>query len=112
MPINRKRVFEMAKGFYGRRKNCYRITLPAVERALAFSYRDRRTKKRTARTRWIETINAATRQYDVAYSKFMFSLQKQVNSNLDRKSLADLARNEPYSFKAIVEQVKRMGGQI
>lgn len=103
-------MFLFAKGFFGRRKNCWRITLPAVERALAYATRDRRARHRQLRRGWIETINAATRQYGVSYSHFIHTLQKDVRSQLDRKVLADLAMNEPYSFKALVEQVKFMRG--
>ena len=103
--FTRKKYLRLAKNFYGRGKNCYRIMIPRVERALVFAYRDRKTKKREYRKEWIQTINSGVREHDVNYSRFIFGLN---NSNIDinRKVLANLAIHEPYSFKAIVDEIK------
>jgi len=102
-----KRVLEQAKGYYGRRKNTIRVAKQAVEKAGQYAYRDRRVKKRTFRGLWIQRINAAVREMGFTYSAFMgTALDKGLE--LDRKVLADLAMNEPATFRAIVEEV--MGG--
>lgn len=77
----------------------------AVEKALLYSYRDRRNKKRNFRALWITRINAGARQHGLSYSQFMGALKKN-QIDLNRKVLADLAMNEPEAFKAIVEKVK------
>lgn len=99
-----KRVLEQAKGYYGRRKNTIRIARQAVEKAGQYAYRDRKVKKRSFRALWIQRINAAVREQGLTYGVFMHGL-KQTGIELDRKLLADLAMNEPESFKAIVDQV-------
>lgn len=94
-----------ARGYFGRRKNVWRVAKNAVERAWQFSYRDRKTKKRNFRSLWIMRINAAARQNGMSYSQFMGKVKKN-NIDLNRKVLADLAMNEPDAFKAIVDKVK------
>jgi large subunit ribosomal protein L20 len=94
------------KGQFGRRKNVWTVAKNAYEKGLSYSYRDRRVKKRNFRALWIQRINAATRQYDLSYSKFM-GLLKENNIDLSRKVLADLAMNHPEAFKAIVDRVKK-----
>ncbi|XP_021866646.2 uncharacterized protein [Spinacia oleracea] len=100
--MNKKKVFQLAKGFRGRAKNCIRIARERVEKALQYSYRDRRTKKRDMRSLWIERINAGSRQHGVNYGNFMCGLMKE-NIQLNRKVLSELAMHEPYSFKALVD---------
>ena len=100
-----KKVLKLAKGFRGRAKNCFRVAVEKVEKALRYAYRDRRARKRDFRALWIQRINAAVREYDLVYSQFINGLNL-ANIELDRKILADLAVREPESFKAIVEQVK------
>merc|ERR1712032_220206 len=107
--MRKDKVLKLAKGFRGRAKNCFRIAINRVEKALQYQYRDRRQKKREARRLWIQQINAATRQHGVIYSQFMHTLAKD-NIKLDRKTLSDLAINEPHSFKALVDRVKFMRG--
>ena len=68
MPINKEKVFQLAKGFRGRAKNCIRVARQTVEKALQYQYRDRRDKKRQARSLWISRINAATREPGVSFS--------------------------------------------
>jgi len=96
----RNRVLKLAKGFRGRRKNCYRRAAQAVERALDFGTRDRRVKKRDFRRLWIVRINAAARQNGISYSKLISGLSK-AECALDRKVLADIAIFDPQGFAAI-----------
>ncbi|KAF3616265.1 50S ribosomal protein L20 [Capsicum annuum] len=100
--MNKKEVFKLAKGFRGRAKNCIRIARERVEKALQYSYRDRRNKKRDMRSLWIQRINAGTRQHGVNYGNFMHGLMKE-NVQLNRKVLSELSMHEPYSFKALVD---------
>jgi large subunit ribosomal protein L20 len=97
---------KMAKGYYGRRKNVLTVAKNAVDKALAYSYRDRKNKKRTFRALWIQRINAAVRQYGLSYSRFIHLLEEN-QIEINRKVLADLAMNNPEAFKAIVEKVKK-----
>ncbi|UAB80215.1 50S ribosomal protein L20 [Marixanthomonas sp. SCSIO 43207] len=101
----RKKVMKQAKGYFGRRKNVWTIAKNAVDKAMQYSYRDRRAKKRNFRSLWITRINAGARQHGMSYSKFMGQL-KANDIELNRKVLADLAMNHPEAFKAIVEKVK------
>ena len=94
-----------AKGYFGRRKNVWTVAKNAVEKAMQYSYRDRRAKKRTFRALWITRINAGAREHGMSYSKFMGQL-KANNIDLNRKVLADLAMNHPEAFKAIVDKIK------
>ena len=101
----RKRVLDQAKGFYGKRKNVYTVAKNVVEKGLTYSYVGRKLKKRDYRTLWIARINAAVRMEGLTYSVFMNKLT-QKGITLDRKVLADLAMNEPESFKSLIAQVK------
>ncbi len=101
-----KKVIKLAKGYRGRSKNCYRIALQRVEKALQYAYRDRRNRKRDFRALWIQRINAGTREYGLTYSKFICGLNK-AGIEVDRKVLADLAVNEPGAFKKVVEQAQK-----
>lgn len=101
----RKKVLKQAKGYFGRRKNVWTVAKNAVDKAMQYSYRDRRTKKRTFRALWILRINAGVREQGLSYSQFMGKL-KANNIDLNRKVLADLAMNDPEAFKAIVDKVK------
>ena len=102
-----KKVLSLARGFRGRNKNNYRISLEKVEKALQYAYRDRRVRKRQFRALWIQRINAAVRAHDEAltYSRFINGLNN-AGIVVDRKVLADLAVNEPEAFGAIVEKAK------
>ncbi|MBP7710016.1 MAG: 50S ribosomal protein L20 [Rickettsiales bacterium] len=100
-----KKVLKMAKGYRGRAKNCYRIAIEKVEKALQYAYRDRRVKKRDFRALWIQRINAAVREHGLIYSKFISGL-KNAKIDLDRKVLSDLAIREPETFAKIVEKAK------
>lgn len=104
-----KKIIGMAKGYRGRSKNCFRIALQRVEKALQYAYRDRRNKKRDFRGLWIQRINAAVREVGLTYSTFIHGLNK-AEISIDRKMLADLAMNEPESFQTIVAQSKKALG--
>lgn len=101
-----RKVIKAAKGYYGRRKNCFRTAVQAVEKAGQYAYRDRRNKKRTFRALWITRINAAARLHDMTYSQFMNGVNK-AGIELDRKVLSDLAISEPDTFAAIATQAKK-----
>ncbi|KAB2814758.1 50S ribosomal protein L20 [Phaeocystidibacter luteus] len=101
----RKRLMQLSKGYYGRRKNVWTVAKNAVEKGLQYSYRDRRNKKRTFRALWIARINAGARANGMSYSVFMGKV-KASGIELNRKVLADLAMNHPEAFKAIVAKVK------
>lgn len=101
----KKNVLKHAKGFFGRRKNVWTVAKNAVEKAWQYAYTGRKLKKRDMRTLWIARINAAVREYDLSYSKFMH-LCTQKGIEMNRKALADLALNNPEAFKALVEKAK------
>lgn len=101
----RKKVLKQAKGFYGKRKNVYTVAKNVVEKGLTYSYVGRKLKKREYRSLWIIRINAAVRAEGLTYSRFMQKLaEKQIG--LNRKALADLAMNEPETFRQLVASVK------
>ena len=100
-----KKVFKAAKGYYGRRKNTIRVAKQAVEKANQYAFRDRKRRKRTFRALWIQRLNAAVRQFDLTYSRFIDGLGK-AGVTVDRKVLSDLAIREPATFQAIVERAK------
>lgn len=97
-----RKVIKQAKGYYGRRKNCFRTAVQAVEKAGQYAYRDRRAKKRNFRALWIQRINAAARLNDLTYSQLMHGL-KLAGIDLDRKVLSDIAIREPEQFTAIAK---------
>ncbi|MEQ9397985.1 MAG: 50S ribosomal protein L20 [Longimicrobiales bacterium] len=101
----KKKIFKAAKGYFGGRKNLYRTAKDAVEKGWEHAYRDRKKKKRNFRQLWIARINAASREHDLSYSRFMNGL-KEAGVELDRKVLADLAVRSPEAFAALVEQAK------
>ncbi len=101
----RKKIIKAAKGYFGRRKNVYTVAKNAVEKGLQYSYRDRKNKKRTFRSLWIQRINAGARLNGMSYSEFMGKIHAN-NIELNRKVLADLAMNNPEAFKKIVEKIK------
>lgn len=138
--MNKDKILKLAKGFRGRAKNCIRIARPRVEKGLQYAFRDRRNKKREMRSLWITRINAGSRQYGVSepasaagrrsalhllhcliplpfvhaaqikYSELISGLQRE-NIQVNRRMLSELAANEPYSFKALVAQVRFMRGE-
>ncbi len=100
-----KKVLDQSKGFVGRSSTNYRIALERLEKSLQYAYRDRRNKKREFRGLWIQRINAAVRQHDLTYSRFIDGLNK-AEITIDRKVLAAIAYDDPATFGAIVEKVK------
>ena len=102
-----KKVIDQAKGYYGRRKNTFKVAAQAVDKANQYATRDRKNRKRNFRALWIQRINAAVRMVDaeMTYSRFINLLSK-AGIEVDRKVLADLAVNEPEAFGAIVAQAK------
>lgn len=101
----KKRLYKLAKGFVGDRKNHLRLTSGAVMRAMAYNYAHRKHKKRDFRRLWITRINAAAKINGISYSKFIYGLKK-ARCDLDRKVLADMAIRDPNSFAAIVGHAK------
>jgi len=101
----RTKILKLAKGFWGARSHNYRTAKEAVERALRYSYRDRRTKKRDFRRLWIIRIKAAAQSNGISYSRFIHGLKK-MNIELDRKILADLAVHSPQAFMHLAQKVK------
>jgi large subunit ribosomal protein L20 len=101
----RKKILKQVKGQFGRRKNVLTVAKNALEKGLKYAYRDRRNKKRSFRSLWINRINAAVREHGMSYSEFMGNLKKK-NIEINRKVLADLAMNNPEAFKGIIEKVK------
>ena len=100
-----KKILEAAKGMQHARTRSYRLGKQGVIKALRYSYRDRRNRKRDLRAIWITRINNASRELGISYSQLIAGM-KAKNINLDRKVLADLAVNNPDAFKAIVNTVK------
>ena len=101
----RKRILELAKGFFGRKKNVWTVAKNAVEKGLVYAYRDRKAKKRDFRALWIQRINAGARLQGMSYSELMGKLKK-AGVDLNRKVLADLAMNHPQAFEAVVKKAK------
>jgi len=102
---HRKHLLKQAKGFKWGRKSKYKLAKDALRHAWAFSYRDRKVKKRNFRQLWQLQINAACRKLGINYSRFINGLKKK-NIQLDRKILAKLAQSHPEIFEKIVEEVK------
>jgi len=101
----RKKILDQAKGYYGKRKNVYTVAKNIVEKGMTYSYVGRKNKKREYRTLWIARINAAVREEGLTYSEFIHALTIK-GIDINRKVLADLAMNEPASFKALISSVK------
>ena len=101
----RKKVLNMAKGYWGSRSKVFTIAKNTVEKGLQYAYRDRKVKKREFRGLWIQRINAGAREHGVSYSQLIGKLAAK-NIGLNRKVLADLAMNHPEAFKAVFNKVK------
>lgn len=101
----RKHLLKYAKGFRWGRKTKYKLAKDALYHAWEYAYRDRKAKKREFRKLWQTQIGAACRQKEISYSKFIAGLKKN-KIELDRKILADLAKNHPEIFKKLIEKVK------
>ena len=101
----RKKVLERAKGFFGARSRLFTVATEAVDHALLHAYKDRKNKKREFRALWIARINAGARAVGITYNQFISGLKK-ANVGLDRKSMADIAYNDPKAFSALAETAK------
>ena len=102
----RKKILKRTRGNFLARKNVWTVAKNTWEKGLTYAYRDRKAKKRTFRALWIQRISAAVRQYGMTYSKFMGEVAKK-GVGLSRKSLADLAMNNPAAFEAVVKSVTK-----
>jgi large subunit ribosomal protein L20 len=102
-----KKVYDKAEGFVLGRKNKFRRTSEAVDRAFIYAFRDRRRKKREFRTLWIARLSAAASNNNISYSRLIAALIKG-NVGLDRKVLSDIAIVDPKAFSAIVDQVRTL----
>ena len=100
-----KKVLKAVKGQWGRRKNTIRVAWQAMEKAMQYAYRDRRNKKRTFKSLWIQRINAGVRAEGLTYSKFINGLNKS-GIKMDRKILAEIAYDNPEAFKTIVKKAQ------
>ena len=101
----RKKILKQTKGFYGKRKNVYTVAKNVLEKGYTYRYVGRKLKKRDYRSLWIVRINAAVREEGMSYSVFMNKL-RQKGIDLNRKVLADLAMNEPETFKKLLTELK------
>ncbi len=101
----RKRVLNLAEGYWGAKSKLFRSATEAVDRALKYAYRDRKARKRDFRRLWIARINAAARLNGITYSKFIAGLAK-TGVAIDRKILADLAVTDPSGFTKLAETAK------
>jgi large subunit ribosomal protein L20 len=99
-----RKVVKQAKGYYGARSRNFKAAKDAVEKAGLYAYRDRRQRKRQFRRLWIIRINAAARLHGLSYSQFIAKL-KAKGIDLDRKILADMAMNDPDTYKKLVSSI-------
>jgi large subunit ribosomal protein L20 len=105
-------LLKHAKGYRGRSKNCFSIAIRRVTKAWQYAYRDRKRKKREWRKLWIMRIQAGVRQYSGwKYSAFVPALNS-VNIQLNRKVLADMAANEPFAFKSVLNVLEANGSSL
>ncbi len=100
-----KKVLKQAKGYYGARSRVYRVAKQAVIKSKQYAYRDRKQRKRQFRSLWIVRINAACREFNISYSRFINGLKK-ANVEIDRKVLADIAVFDKSAFEALVEKAQ------
>ena len=101
----RKKVLKLAKGNFGSRSNVWTVAKNTVEKGLCYAYRDRKAKKRSFRSLWIQRINAAARANGMSYSEFMGKVNAK-GIAINRTVLADLAMNHPQAFAKVIETVK------
>lgn len=101
-----KKILKQAKGYYGAKRRQIRRAKEQLLHSLSYAYRDRRTQKRNMRSLWIVRINAGVRENGMTYGQFMSAL-KRANIEINRKVLADLAANDPASFKNLVMELKK-----
>lgn len=102
----KKRLFKLAKGFWGDRKNHLRLTSDAVVNALASNYAHRKEKKRDFRGLWITRLGIAAKIHGISYSRLIFGLKK-AGCMMNRKVLSEMAIRDPQGFAAVVTEVKK-----
>jgi len=100
-----KKILKQAKGYYGARSRVYRVAKQAVIKAAQYAYRDRRQRKRQFRALWITRINAAARECELSYSRFMCGLAK-AGIDVNRKMLADIAVHDKPAFAKLADSAK------
>lgn len=98
----RKKLLKLSEGYWGTKRNCFRIAREAVEKGLGYAYRDRRNRKREFRRLWVARINAAARENDLSYSRLMLGLRR-AGVAVDRKILAQMALSDPASFSDLAK---------
>ena len=103
--LRHKKITNLAKGYRGRAKNCYRLSLQKVEKSLLYSSRDRLSNKRSFRLLWIQRINASVRRKNLVYSQFLKGI-KLLNINLNRKILSEIMIIFPDFFSKIIDKIK------
>ena len=106
-----KNLLKHTKGFRGRSKNCFRIAIRRLQKSWQYSYRDRRRKKREWHKLWIQRISAGVRQYSWRYSEF-YNVYRKSDMRMDRKVLAELAANEPFAFRSVLQVVEHQKANI
>jgi large subunit ribosomal protein L20 len=106
----RKKILKQAKGYYGLKSKAHRLAKQAVERSLAYAYRDRRQKKRHFRSLWIVRINAAAREHGLSYSRLVSGL-KAAGVEVNRKMLADLAVRDSAAFGELAKLARQSSGE-
>ena len=102
---HRRATLDRAKGYFGNKSRSYRAANEQVMHSLQYAFRDRRARKGEFRKLWIQRINAACRQHDMSYSRFIAGL-REAGIEVDRKMLADLAVTDPAAFAALVEKAR------
>jgi len=102
---HRRATLDRAKGYFGNKSRSYRAANEQVMHSLQYAFRDRRARKGEFRKLWIQRINAACRQHDMSYSRFIAGL-REAGIEVDRKVLADLAVTDPTAFTALAEVAK------
>src|SRR6478735_4429043 len=102
---HRRATLERAKGYYGNKSRSYRSANEQVMHSLQYAFRDRRARKGEFRKLWIQRINAACRQNDISYSRFIAGLREE-GIEVDRKILADLAVTDAAAFTALTSAAK------
>jgi large subunit ribosomal protein L20 len=105
----REKILKQTKGYWGKRSKLHRVAKDALAKALSYSYRDRRGRRREFRQLWIARISAACRNEGMTYSRFMNGLSR-ANIQIDRKALSNLAIEDAQAFKALVEKSREAVG--
>ena len=100
-----KKVLKQAKGYFGSKHRLYKTAKEQLMHSGQYAFRDRKQKKRDFRKLWITRINAACRQNDISYSRFIEGLNK-AGVEINRKMLSEIAINDPKMFAELVKTAK------